>query len=109
MFQDPVASLSPRMTVQSLIGEPFVIHGIREADPRARRRARLLDLVGLPAGFAGRYPHELSGGQARRVGVARALALSPKLVVADEPTAGLDVSVQGELSTCSASCSANSA
>lgn len=96
MFQDPVASLSPRMNVQSLISEPFIIHRIRDADPR-REAARLLDLVGLPAGFAGRYPHELSGGQARRVGVARALALSPKLVVADEPTAGLDVSVQGEV------------
>ncbi len=96
MFQDPVASLSPRLTVKSLITEPFVIHGRmgKNLDAEARR---LLALVGLPADFAGRYPHQLSGGQARRVGVARALALSPKLIIADEPTAGLDVSVQGEI------------
>jgi len=96
MFQDPVASLSPRLTVKSLITEPFVIHGLRDKDRNAEAR-RLLGLVGLPADFAGRYPHQLSGGQARRVGVARALALSPKLIIADEPTAGLDVSVQGEI------------
>jgi peptide/nickel transport system ATP-binding protein len=96
MFQDPVASLSPRLTVKSLITEPFLIHGMRDKDCNAEAR-RLLELVGLPADFAGRYPHQLSGGQARRVGVARALALSPKLIIADEPTAGLDVSVQGEI------------
>jgi len=96
MFQDPVASLSPRLTVKSLITEPFAIHGLRDRDRDAEAR-RLLGLVGLPADFAGRYPHQLSGGQARRVGVARALALSPKLIIADEPTAGLDVSVQGEI------------
>ena len=96
MFQDPVASLSPRLTVKSLITEPFLIHGLRDRnlDQEAKR---LLDMVGLPAGFVARYPHELSGGQARRVGVARALALTPKLIIADEPTAGLDVSVQGEI------------
>ncbi len=96
MFQDPVASLSPRLTVKSLITEPFLIHarGDRPLDAEARR---LLAMVGLSAHFAGRYPHELSGGQARRVGVARALALTPKLIIADEPTAGLDVSVQGEI------------
>ncbi len=96
MFQDPVASLSPRLTVKSLITEPFVIHGLRDRDLDAEAR-RLLSLVGLPPDFVGRYPHQLSGGQARRVGVARALALSPKLIIADEPTAGLDVSVQGEI------------
>jgi oligopeptide/dipeptide ABC transporter ATP-binding protein len=96
MFQDPVASLSPRLTVKSLITEPFVIHGMKGKDLGAEAR-RLLALVGLPADFVGRYPHQLSGGQARRVGVARALALSPKLIIADEPTAGLDVSVQGEI------------
>ena len=96
MFQDPVASLSPRLTVRSLITEPFVIHGLKDKDRDAEAR-RLLALVGLPPDFVGRYPHQLSGGQARRVGVARSLALSPKLIIADEPTAGLDVSVQGEI------------
>ena len=96
MFQDPVASLSPRLTVRSLVTEPFRIHGLAEGDAD-EQAARLLDMVGLPRGFFGRYPHELSGGQARRVGVARALALEPSLIIADEPTAGLDVSVQGEI------------
>ena len=96
MFQDPVSSLSPRRTVQSLIAEPFIVHGLKEKDLAAEAR-RLLALVGLPKDFASRYPHQLSGGQARRVGVARAIALNPKLIIADEPTAGLDVSVQGEI------------
>ncbi len=96
VFQDPVASLSPRLKVGSLLTEPFVIHGVA-LDSRRRKAQELLALVGLPSGFADRFPHELSGGQARRVAVARALALHPKLVVADEPTAGLDVSVQGDI------------
>lgn len=96
VFQDPVGSLSPRMTVGDQLAEPFVAHGLRDRDLKAEC-GRLLDMVGLPPDFAGRYPHELSGGQARRVGVARALALDPKLVIADEPTAGLDVSIQGEV------------
>lgn len=96
MFQDPVGSLSPRKSVRALITEPFEIHGLtdRDLDEEAER---LCELVRLPRAFLSRYPHELSGGQARRVGVARALALRPKLIAADEPTAGLDVSVQGEI------------
>ena len=96
MFQDPVGSLSPRLTVGAIVTEPFRIHGIEGRDLQAETR-RLLSLVGLPADFATRYPHQLSGGQARRVGVARAIALDPALIIADEPTAGLDVSVQGEV------------
>lgn len=96
MFQDPVGSLSPRMTVGDLVTEPFRIHGHDGRNLR-EEASRLLTLVGLPADFASRYPHQLSGGQARRVGVARAIALDPALIIADEPTAGLDVSVQGEV------------
>jgi peptide/nickel transport system ATP-binding protein len=96
MFQDATASLSPRLTVGYLVTEPFRIHGQPLPDPN-RTATDLLARVGLPAGIAQRYPHELSGGQARRVVVARALALRPRLVIADEPTAGLDVSVQAEV------------
>ncbi|NCF25119.1 MAG: ATP-binding cassette domain-containing protein [Gammaproteobacteria bacterium] len=95
MFQDPVGSLSPRMTVRAALAEPFEIHGRDVATDD--EVVRLLDLVGLPAEFADRYPHQLSGGQARRIGVARALALEPALLIADEPTAGLDVSIQGDV------------
>jgi oligopeptide/dipeptide ABC transporter ATP-binding protein len=93
MFQDPITSLSPRRRVDALIAEPFVVNGWNPREIPAEVR-RLLALVGLHQDIAERYPHQLSGGQARRVGVARTIALNPKLIVADEPTAGLDVSVQ---------------
>jgi peptide/nickel transport system ATP-binding protein len=96
MFQDPVASLSPRLRIGTLLTEPLVIQGKPIPDRRALARD-LLAQVGLPASFVDRYPHELSGGQARRVGVARALSVKPLLLLADEPTAGLDVSVQGDV------------
>ncbi|MFK7837986.1 MAG: dipeptide ABC transporter ATP-binding protein [Sulfitobacter sp.] len=97
MMQDPIGSLSPRTTVGAAIVEPHVISGTASGLDLGKEAKRLLALVGLTEDFAKRYPHELSGGQARRVGVARALALNPKLVIADEPTAGLDVSIQGEV------------
>jgi oligopeptide/dipeptide ABC transporter ATP-binding protein len=96
MFQDPVGSLSPRMTVRKLLGEPFRVHSGLSEDPD-RSALELLTMVGLSSDFANRYPHQLSGGQARRVSLARALAQKPDLLIADEPTAGLDVSIQGEV------------
>lgn len=96
IFQDPVGALSPRMKVWKTVIEPLRIHGMPMQNHR-REAERLLGLVGLDSGFLDRYPHELSGGQARRVAVARAIALRPRLIIADEPTAGLDVSIQGEV------------
>ncbi len=90
IFQDPHASLSPRLRVGFLVCEPYTIHRVPKGDRKPA--AELLDAVGLAAEIADKYPHELSGGQARRVGIARALALEPTVLVADEPTAGLDVS-----------------
>jgi peptide/nickel transport system ATP-binding protein len=95
ILQDPVGSLSPRLKVRSILAEPFRVHG--ETANLDQKIADLLSAVGLAQHFAERYPHQLSGGQARRISVARALALRPKLVIADEPTAGLDVSIQGEV------------
>ena len=92
IFQDPFSSLSPRMKMSTILLEPYRIHGVPVADPQ-KKVDELLAMVGLSSEQADKYPHQLSGGQARRVGIARALALNPDILVADEPTAGLDVSV----------------
>lgn len=96
IFQDPASSLSPRLTLRRILEEPLVIHGLKlkEHWPRV---LELMAAIGLKEAQLDRYPHQVSGGQARRVGIARALILNPRLVVADEPTAGLDVSIQGDL------------
>jgi oligopeptide/dipeptide ABC transporter ATP-binding protein len=97
IFQDPQSSLNPRMKVATIVGEPLVIHGVGNGKERAEQTAELLRLVGLDPSLGTRYPHEFSGGQRQRIGIARALALHPSFIVADEPISSLDVSIQAQI------------
>ncbi len=97
IFQDPIGSLNPRMRVGRIVGEPLEVHGLARGEQLRQRVGDLLERCGLWPGAAERFPHEFSGGQRQRIGIARALALQPKLIICDEPTSALDVSIQSQI------------